>query len=193
MPIATESDQPRIISIIEESFEANPSVNIVIGEGGKRKRKIQRLAAYSFIKAKNRGGAYISSDGNGTALCFRTDKKVFSWKELIAEARFAISLAPSRIRITLKREAYIKKHRHKGAALYFWFLGVIDSKDGAVFELKDVIFKEAEATGLPILLETSVLRNVHAYQRYGFEIYHTWEDQENGNTLWFMRKLPSTI
>ena len=74
--------------------------------------------------------------------------------------------------------------------LYFWFLGVEKGGNKAVFEIKDQIFQWSEEKKLPILLETSVIRNRKVYERYGFEVYHTWDDSGNGNTLWFMRRMP---
>ena len=59
------------VRIITETFDTNPSVNIVIGDGGNRRKKIRRLAAYAYIKSLNRKGAYLSDDKMGTALCFR--------------------------------------------------------------------------------------------------------------------------
>ena len=91
----------------------------------------------------------------------------------------------------MKREAYIKKLRHKsGNFLYFWFLGVQKEgiNKGAVVELKEAIYKEAANQKLPIFLETSVPKNQRVYQRFGFEIYHTWDNKEEGIKIWCMRK-----
>ena len=49
MACATYTDKKKAIDIINETFDANPSVNIVIGNGGNRKKKISRLASYAFI------------------------------------------------------------------------------------------------------------------------------------------------
>jgi len=89
---------------------------------------------------------------------------------------------------TLKREAYIKKHRFKGNHLYFWFFGVKKGGDRAGFELKNYMFDYSKKEQLPILLETSVQRNKEIYERYGFHVYHQWMDSGGGNTLWFMKR-----
>ena len=52
-------DEKDSIAIIAETFDANPSVNIVIGEKGNHGKKIRRLGDYAFIKALNRDGAYL--------------------------------------------------------------------------------------------------------------------------------------
>jgi hypothetical protein len=68
MFLANKKDKAESVRIIAETFEANPSVNIVIGEKGNRRKKISRLADYAFIKAINRDGAYLSENKKGTAL-----------------------------------------------------------------------------------------------------------------------------
>lgn len=185
------SDKVLSAQIIADTFDANPSVNTVIGAGGNRKRKISRLADYAFIKALNRDGAYMSSNNKGAALAFRSDKKVFSLKELYYEVRFAFSIPVKKVFQTLKREAYIKKNRSEGNHLYFWFLGVQKGGGNAVFEIKDSIYEMAQKEQLPILLETSVPRNVVAYERYGFKTYHVWDDPYGGMKLYFMKWDPN--
>lgn len=182
-----------IVNIITETFMTNPSVNVVVGEKGNRRKKIKRLAEYSLEKAINRGGAYISENKRGAALCFRSDAQGLALREFWYELRLASTLPISKIVNTLKREKYIKQHRSKDPVyLYFWFLGVKKGGGKAGFELKDKIFEKATKENLPILLETSVDRNVVVYERYGFETYHTWHDEVNDVSLRFMRWSPAT-
>jgi len=166
MTLASKEDKIEAVRIITNTFDQNPSVNIVIGPGGNRRKKISRLGNYAFIKALNRDGAYLSSNRKGAALCFESDAKGTNFAEFWAELRFAISIPPKKVVQTLKRESYIKKHRFKGKHLYFWFLGV--EKDGglAVFELKEHLFELSSQKERPILLETSVERNRSVYERY---------------------------
>ena len=185
---ATPSNKKDAVRIITDTFDHNPSVNIVIGEGGNRRKKIGRLAEYAFVKALNRDGAYLSKNMKGAALCFVSDSGSFSLKEVFYEARFALVIPLKKVIQTLKRESYIKKNRYKGRHLYFWFLGVEKGGGQAVFELRDHLFDLSEKEQLPILLETSVKRNKEVYERYGFKVYHTWQDSGNGKALWFMMR-----
>ena len=190
MLLAQKSDKKDAISIIAKTFDKNPSVNIVIGESGNRQKKLKRLASYVFTKSLNREGAFLSNNRKGTALCFVSSRKGKILPELIEEIRFVLVLPFSNIISSLKREKYIQEHRMKEKHLYFWFLGVEKGGNKAVFEIKDQIFQWSEKKKLPILLETSVIRNKKVYERYGFEVYHTWDDSGNGNALWFMRRMP---
>jgi len=167
---ATYTDKKNAIAIITETFDANPSVNSVIGTGGNRRKKISNLASYAFIKALNRNGTFISTNKMGIALCFHSDNQSSSFKELMYELRFAISIPVKKVFETLKREAYIKKHRFKGNHLYFWFFGVKKGGDRAGFELKNYMFDYSKKVQLPLVLETSVQRNKEVYERYNFYV-----------------------
>ena len=129
--VAPYSSKKKAVNIITETFDANPSVNIVIGSKGNRRKKISRLAYYAFEKAFNRKGVFLSDNKQGVALCFRSDGGSVKFKELIYELRFAAVLPMSRVLQTLKRESYIKKHRLKCKHLYFWFFGVQKGADQA--------------------------------------------------------------
>lgn len=190
MFLASKKDKKDSVRIIADTFDANPSVNIVIGDGGIRTKKISRLADYAFIKALNRRGAYLSDNRMATALIFHSKSKSFSLKEIDLEVRFALSIPPKKVIQTLKREAYLKKHRTEDDHLYFWFLGAQKGAGHAAFELKDYLFELSKKEDLAIFLETSVPRNKVVYERYGFETYHTWEDSGGGKPLWFMRRDP---
>ena len=54
-------------------------------------------------------------------------------------------------------------------------------------KMKNFIYDKAKKDQLPILLETSVWRNVVAYERYGFKTYHVWDDVPNNIKVWFMK------
>ena len=161
------------------------TIILIIGRRN-RKKKISRLASYAFIKAINRGGAYISDNKMGAALCFRSNNNSSNLKEFIAEIRFTLSIPIAKVIHALKREAYLKKHRYQGDHFYFWFLGVKKDGDKAGFGLKDHLFELAQNEQLPILLETSIERNKVIYERYGFTVYHIWENPFEGKPLWFM-------
>ena len=91
---ATSKDKDLIVSIITKTFDSNPSVNSVIGKSGNRKKKIQRLAEFAFIKAFNKNGAHFSNNKKGAALFYRADQNSFSFKEQFYELRFALTSIP---------------------------------------------------------------------------------------------------
>ena len=187
MKRATLADKDIVVKIISETFDNNPSLNMVIGDKGNRKKKIKRLAEYAFIKSLIRNGVYISNNKMGTALFYRSDISAFNLKVIFYELRFAFSLPLSLMIQALKRESYLKEHRFKGTHYYFWFFGVQKGGEKAGFELKDIVLEKAQQDQLPVLLETSVDRNVSVYERYGFNTYYTWNNPVNDAMVRFMK------
>ena len=186
MYLATLKDKLTSVRILSTTFDDNMSVNNVVGNTGNRKKKIERMAEFAFIKSLNRNGAFISDNKMGVAFFYRSSLKIFSLKEIYYEIRFALSIPFSRVVETLKRQTYLKKHRYQGEHFYFWFFGVEKGGDKAGFELKDYLYQLSADEQLPIVLETSVKRNKVIYERYGFKIYHIWENYSDKDVLWFM-------
>ena len=189
---ADKSDKNLVVDIISESFTSNPSVNAVVKNDRKREKRLKYLAKYAYKTALRRNGVYLSTDKNGVAICYKYNQRKETigdyWDQLIL-AITCIGL--NRVIKVLKRESYIKKYRPvNGEFLYFWFFGVNEKArgKGAALELKDAILKESENKNLPIYLETSVEKNRIVYERYSFEVYHTWDNKEEGITIWFMRR-----
>ena len=187
------AEKDKVIDIIASTFETNPGVNWLIKKRGSHKKNIHRLASYAFLRSFLREGAYISSNEKGVALCYRFNYQVFSIREVIFQLRFALfSINPWRIPKVLKRESYRKSKRPaSGNYLYFWFLGVLPGGGSAVYELRDAIFEMATQVNLPIYLETAMERTKVAYERFGFETFHYWEDPAENIKFWFMKWEPS--
>lgn len=191
MEKATKADEELIIDIIAESFPSNPSVLSVIKNDKKEPQRMRWLARYVFRTALKKDGIFLSADRTGVAVCYRFNSHKESlmdyWNQLVL-AFTAIGI--ERIFKVLKRDIYVKNKRPKsGDFLYFWFFGVSNKGKGrgAAHELKEVVFSEAKRQNLPIYLETSIAQNKRVYERYGFEVYHTWDYKSEGITLWFMR------
>jgi ribosomal protein S18 acetylase RimI-like enzyme len=73
----------------------------------------------------------------------------------------------------LNREKQLKKYHPNEPYYYLWFIGVHPESQnqgiGSIF-FKDVL-DECDKNARLIYLETSVLRNLPWYEKFGFEIY----------------------
>lgn len=191
MKPATKADQNLVVSIVCESFTDNPSVQRVINP--KKPRALEALAHYAFQSSLPADGVWLSNDNSSIAICYPFYHKKESLKEVFAQMKLIKNcIGFSRLLKVEKSNAYVNAVRPKdGLFLYFWFFGASENgkKSRAAFELKNDILKWSEESRLPIYLETSVARNRRVYERYGFEVYHTWERDAN-DTLWFMRRFP---
>jgi len=193
MKKALKSDQKLVVDIITESFIDNPSaISILKRKEIKKKQHLAGLAKYVFKTAFRRDGVFISDDDTGVAVYYKYNIKKDSFSDYLDQLVLALTVVGlGRVIRILKREAYIKKRRPSdGKFMYFWFFGVTKKGQGkgAANELWKVILNEAESSSLPIYLEASVEKNKNVYQRFGFKLYHTWKNENDRITLWFMKK-----
>ena len=191
---ATKKDTKNAVEIISKSFQTNPSILWVIKQDHKQRSRTRALALYSFRIALLRRGAYLSDNGKGIALCYRSSSKrsllAEYWNQVILVFR---AIGIERVGIVLRRQAYIESIMPKNIEyLYFWFFGVEPGYNGrgGASEIKNALFEMSARENLPIYLETSVEKNRRVYERYGFEVYHSWKVENPDITLYFMRREP---
>ena len=189
MKLLTPSDISKAIEILTRSFQTNPSALWVIKQDSQEQKRLKALITYAVKPGMKNEGVFLSSDESTAAICFEepAPNNLSDYLNQLELIRKAITIR--RVPQVLQRESYLKKHRLEGKHLNFWFLGVDPDKKGSggVHDIKKGIFKLAEESQLPILLETSVERNKIVYERFGFKTYHIWKESDD-YTLWFMKR-----
>jgi len=172
---AEYTDKQLIVDILTSSFEDNKSVNYIIKQDGKRIDRIKNLIAYSFDMCYYFGDVFLSNDRKACALILLPDKKKTNLKFILLDIKLIFSSTGLlNIKKTMDREAKIKKLHPKGFMYYLWFIGV-DPKDqnkGIGSGLLKEVIKESESRQRPIYLETSTLKNISWYEKFGFKIYN---------------------
>jgi hypothetical protein len=194
MKTASINDKQKVISIIEESFNDNPSIKWLIKNDTRRQKRIKALAEYLFESGMNKKGVYLSSDMETVAICYRENESGNPLKELILILKLIFRAIGffNALRI-LKRQFYLKSKRWIDSDyLYFWLIGSSNKGkgQGGAREIQKDIFEMSESLKLPIYMETSINQNRIVYERYGFKTYHTWPLRKQGITMWLMRRLP---
>jgi ribosomal protein S18 acetylase RimI-like enzyme len=78
------------------------------------------------------------------------------------------------IKKALSRESKIKQLQPKELMYYLWFIGVNPEyqNEGIGSVLLSEIIEDSENKKRPIYLETSTLKNLPWYKKFGFEIYN---------------------
>lgn len=170
----TEDDQ-RIVDILTEAFADNLSVNYVVKPGRHRLDHICHLMRYAVATGHDFGEVWLSPDRQACALAVLPDTK----RTTVASVKRDIGLAFSstglrNVRKTLYREGQIRAHHPTEPFCHLWFLGVAPAHQGQ--GLGSILLKELirhyDAQRREIYLETSTLRNVPWYEKFGFEVYH---------------------
>lgn len=185
---ANNEDKPLVIDILTQSFESNQSVNYVVQQDGKRINRIRALMDYSFEVCKLFGDVFISDDKKACALIMYPDKKKSSLKAIMLDIKLIIQcVGVGNVKKTLKREALIKKIQLKELMTYLWFIGVKpeDQNKGFGSSMLQSIIDYSNQNNRPIYLETSTVRNLPLYKRFGFEIY---SEQDLSYRLFFLKR-----
>ncbi|MES2329807.1 MAG: GNAT family N-acetyltransferase [Bacteroidota bacterium] len=188
MKKAAYADKNLIIDILAKSFDANTSVNYIIKQDKKREKRIRALMDYSFEMCKAFGDVFISHDNKACALIVYPDKKKSTFRSSLLDIKLIFqSIGISNISKTLNREKLIKNIQPEITMSYLWFIGVDPSvqNQGIGSKLLKEIIDYSNANNRPIYLETSTVKNLPWYEKFGFEIYN---EQDLTYHLYFFKK-----
>jgi len=188
MVIASQSDKNRVVEILANSFQENKSVNYIIPQDSLRKDRIEKLMAYSFDVCKQFGEVLLSDDGNGCALVLLPDKKKTTLQSIGWDVKFIFNcIGLGNVKKALDREGKIKKLQPKESLYYLWFIGVDPQyqKAGTGSKLLQEVISRGRAAKRTICLETSTIKNLPWYQKFGFEIYN---ELDLGYNLFFLKQ-----
>lgn len=185
---AAYNDKNRVVDILTNSFETNQSVNYIVKQDKKRVKRIRSLMDYSFEVCYSYGEVFLSDDKKACALILFPDKKKTTLRSILLDLKLILScVGLSNIRKTLTRESKIKAIQSKELMYYLWFIGV-DPKhqnSGIGTELLEDVIKDSNLMERPIYLETSTLKNLPWYKKYGFDIYN---ELDLSYKLFFLKK-----
>lgn len=192
MLLATKKDRTRVLEILEFSFQGNPGVNALIG----RKNKIaslQKILAFSVDYGLRRKGLYLSEDKNCVAICYPFHSSPDTICDLYGKIKLISKAIPwlNIFKISAHRRTIkLAKPKHRNF-LYFWYLGANSeaSKNNSTQKLISDIFQMAKEKGLDIYAETTLLRNRIIYERFGFQTFKDWYNDDLGLRVWFMKKV----
>ena len=174
MKQATIYDKPLIIQVLSAAFNDNQSVNYLIPKLPDKQKRIQALMAYSFEFCQLFGKVYVSNDDRACALVSFPDRTKTTLKSLLLELKLIFnSIGVGNIKKAIQREKAISKHYPEQHIYYLWFIGVSPEFQGQGIgeKLMHQILADADQMGRPVYLETSTLRNIPWYEKFGFEVY----------------------
>lgn len=185
---ADKNHKSHVIEILTNSFEDNQSVNYIVKQDSKRKDRIRALMDYSFEICYMFGAVYLSDDKKACALVLYPDQKKFSIKSTLLDVQLLLnSIGISRAGKAMSRESAIKSNYPNQPIYYLWFLGVLnaDQNKGIGSQLLREIIQDSQVQHKPIYLETSTMKNIPWYQKFGFLIY---KELDFGYKLFMLRR-----
>jgi len=172
MKRATQNDEETVIRILTESFDQNKSVNFIIKQDRKRKKRIKFLMKYSFFIGMNFGEVFLGEDKLSCCIVIDSKKNKNTFKKLIFDIRLVRNaIGFFRIKKILKREKILRRHQPNEPFFHLWYIGVLPQYFGK--GKGSVLLKEVLAYYEPfkknICLETSMVENMKFYHRHGFD------------------------
>lgn len=183
---ATLADKKLVVEILTESFQDNQSVNYLIPNDS-RNARIRALMDYSYETCKLFGKVYVSEDRKGCALVSFPDRKKTTLKSLWLEVKLIFgAIGFGNISKAVNREKEISKNYPSPSLYYLWFIGVAteSQNNGVGGKLMTELLMEAKRMERPLYLETSTLKNVPWYKKFGLNVYN---QLDFGYTLFLIR------
>ncbi|MEO8960662.1 MAG: GNAT family N-acetyltransferase [Ginsengibacter sp.] len=188
MTKASYKDKNLFVDILTKSFDANQSVNYIVKQDKKRIKRISALMSYSFEVCYLFGDVFLSGNEKACALVLYPDKKSTTLKSILLDMKLIFScIGIENIKKALVRESKIRNLQPKASMYYLWFIGVDPEYQGQGIgnNFLDDIVKDSEKKQKPVYLETSTLKNLPWYEKFGFQIYH---ELDLNYRLFFLRK-----
>jgi len=145
--------------------------------------------AYSFQVCQLFGEVWLSDDRRACALVLYPEKKKTMFQSIWLDITLIFkAVGLSGIKKVLKREAEIKKRQPKLCMAYLWFIGVnpLYQHRGTGSRLLKEVSEREKVEDRPVFLETSVLKNITWYERFGF---HQYDYLTLDYTLYFLNNL----
>lgn len=181
-------NKSNVINILTQSFVDNKSVNYIIKQDSKKQQRIQTLMNYSYNLCSEFGKVYVNENSKAVALVMYPDRKRINLTSILWDIRFILkSIGIGNIKKAVKREAEIKRQHPQIPFTYLWFIGTEPSEQGngnGTALIKQII-SESEKLNRPVYLETSTIKNIPWYQKFGFQIYR---ELDFGYRLYCMRR-----
>ncbi len=186
-----QNNKKIIIDMLSKAFLDNPRVLRTVKKGNTEK-KLRIMTEYAYDLVSKYNGVFLSSDESTAMLYYRKSEHKMNLYDFWRYFRmFMLCIKPSKAPGIQKREKHIESLRPMGIDyIYVWLLGNNPQIRGlkGLAEIRSLLDEKSLEYNLPILIETTVERNLKLYQYVGFEIYHHWYDDKEDLNVWFLMR-----
>jgi ribosomal protein S18 acetylase RimI-like enzyme len=187
------SDVPALADMLTRSFADDPVANFMFA--GERRR---RHGLHSFFTSQIRrqylplGHVYTTDDRSGAAVWGPPDRTRQPVRELLRLLPTAPYLASTRMVKALQLLFEIESLHPKEPHWYLATLGADPARQGKGIgsALLDTMLRQVDEEGVPAYLESSKLRNVSLYARFGFEVVSEHRSKVGSPLIWRMWREP---
>lgn len=189
---ANITDKKLVSEILISAFaplKENNSINLVVKQDEKRIERMQILMEYLFEKAFSFGEIYISENNKACILLKYPNNEKITIKTILLNIKLAIKcIGIERVFSILKRQRIANYNYPKEKHIRPLLMGVKKECKGngtaarLMIEVKNKFYKNP----LPIVLDTTSIKNVSLYQKFGFKVIK--KEENLGFPIYFLRK-----
>lgn len=186
-----KSDRDIIISIVSKAFEENPRIQVMMKKRNPA-RSLNLMTEYAYQLVEKFNGIYLSEDKTTVLFYYKKSDYLRGIIDYLKYGNmFLKAIRLSQLFPTIKRENMIRSLRiDYEDYIYVWILGSVQDKTSirGLADIRNHLFSLSEKQNLPILIETTIEKLLKLYKYVGFEIYHTWYDDEADINVWFLQR-----
>ena len=188
---ATLKDKKLVEGILISAFESNKdgsSINLIVGNGDNRVKKMRILMGYLFERAMLFGEIFIADNKKGCLLVKYSHKENVTLKTIKLDLNLAIKcIGITNILKVLKRLQIAKKHYPKHMTRCPVIFGVDKEFKGGVTAARLMLSvkNHYKDNTLPVVIDAAAEYNVRLYQKFGFKV--TKKENSLGFPIYFLR------
>ncbi|MCF8224362.1 MAG: hypothetical protein K9J30_00635 [Bacteroidales bacterium] len=188
-----KSDKQIILEIMAGAFRESDRLRPIMRKG-KTEERLKIMAAYAYELAVKFNGVYLSEDKT-TAIVYWQKSKYN--RSVIDHLKYAVmflrTIKIHKLFETAKREKYVESRRPDlNDYIYVWLLGKDPDTNSirGLADIRDHLNELSSREGIPVLIETTVVKLLKLYQYVGFEIYDEFFDETIDMKVYYLRKDP---
>lgn len=180
-----------VVDILLEAFEPlkeDNSINFVVKQDKKRRKRMQVLMGYLFDKAMRTGAVFLSNNRASCLLISYAERDVFSVGKLLSTLKLAFHcIGIRRVRKVLKRQNVIQRNYPEGNYIRPMIFAVKNEYKGTATAAKLIleVFRDFRNNELPVIVDTASEDHVKLYKKFGLKTYK--KEQELGFPIYLMR------
>ncbi len=189
-------DKNTIVERMAEILKETPTSMEIVKKDAKTEQRFKYLATYMIDKAIAKDALVLSENEMGIGIVIQNSKdKPNFFKDKWEDLKLVYHVTGFKnIPKILRNQKYVRQQRPADQDyLYCWFWGISKDNRGAdtqvAKQMKDEFLRRAHKLNLPLFAETQMRRNTIVYQKFGFELFHTW-NREDGKTMYFLKYDP---
>ncbi|WP_456376174.1 GNAT family N-acetyltransferase [Lutibacter sp.] len=188
---ATHKDKKLVVAILTSAFASNTdgsTVNLIVGYGENRSKRMHILMAYLFERAMLFGEIFIADNKKGCLLIKYPHQEKITLKTIKLDMQLAFkSIGITNVYKVLKRQRIAAQNYPKENHIRPMIFGVKEDVKGGVTAARLMLHVKNHFKGntLPVIIDAAAEYNVNLYQKFGFRIIKI--EESLGFPMYFLR------